>query len=258
MERWPDVVQQRRQARGSWGQKALWIDPDQTPADDVRFVLLLYLLQAQMGECTPEISRFLQRYMGRFRHAASWEERALLQGEHTRFLLEGGGEGFAALLRRYAHLEHWKAHRQFIAKTLSGLWRTAARKEAEQSAPWPIVSPRSDGLYSVLDTVRILASETGVQWTLTRDWLDDRMKAGSLPFGFDARGWKYLDEHGLQCARKLVKDETTRRALGDYQMNTLGKSRRAANKFIQGHAARGESLEDIAKALLSQQRGSHT
>ena len=255
MASWPEEVTQRRQARGPWGCKALWIDPDQTPVDDVRFVLLVYLLQEQMGECTPEIARFLQRYMGQFRYAAHQEERALFQGEHTRFLLEGGGEGFAELLRTYAYPEHWKAHRKFIATTLSGRWRTAVRKETEQSWQGLAVSPRSDGLYSVYNVVRVLTGETEGQWRLTRDWLDDRIKAGRIPFSRDARGWKCLDEHGLQCARKLVKDETLRRALVGYQIDELRKSRRAANKFIQEHEARGESLEDIAEALLSQQRG---
>jgi hypothetical protein len=231
------------------------MDPARTPVDDVRFVLLLYLLQEQMGECTPEIARFFQRYMGQFRHAASWEERELLQGEHTRFLLEGGGEGFAALLRTYAHPEHWKGHRSFIAKTLSGRWRTAARQEAEQSGQSLPVVPSSDGLYSVHDVVRILAGETEGQWRLTRDWLDDRLKVGSLPFRLDARGWKCLDEHGLQCARKLIKDETLRRALVGYQTQKLGKSPRAANKYIKEHRAHGENLEDIAKGLFAQGNG---
>ncbi len=131
------------------------MEPDQTPVNDVRFVLVLYLLQEQMGECTPEMARFLQRYMGQFRYAASREERDLLQGEHMRFLLEGGGEGFVALLRTYTHPEHWKAHRRFMAKTLSGRWRTAARQEAEQSGQSLTVVPSSDGLYSVNDVVRI-------------------------------------------------------------------------------------------------------
>ena len=255
MASWPPEVQQRRQRHWSWERKPLWIDPDQTTDDDVRFVLLLYLLQEQMGECTPEIARFLQRYMGQFRYAASWEERALLQGEHTHFLLEGGGEGFAALLRTYAHPEHWKAHRKFIAKTLSGRWRTAARQEAEHSGQSLAVAPSSDGLYSVNDVVRILAGETAGQWRLSRDWLDDRIKAGRLPFSLDARGWKCLDEHGLQCARKLVKDETLRRALVEYQTQKLGKSPRAANKYIKEHLARSESLEDIAKGLFAQGNG---
>jgi hypothetical protein len=255
MASWPAEVQQQRQARWPWGRKALWIDPDQTPDDDVRFVLVLYLLQEQMGECTPETTRFLQRYMGQFRYAASREERELLQGEHTRFLLEGGGEGFAALLRTYTHPEHRKAHRRFIAKTLSGRWRTAAKQKAEQSGQSLMVVPSSDGLYSVHDVVRILAGETAGQWRLTRDWLDDRLKAGRLPFSLDARGWKCLDEHGLQYARTLIKDETLRRALVGYQTQKLGKSPRAANKYIQEHRARGESLEDIAKGLFTQGHG---
>lgn len=251
MASWRPEVQQRRQARKPWGRNALWIDPDQTPRDDVRFVLVVYLLQEQMGECTPEMARFLQRYMGQFRHAASWEERELLQGEHTRFLLEGGGEGLAAILRTYAHPEHWKGHRQFIARTLDGRWRTAARKEGEQSGQGLAVSPRSDGLYSVHDVVGILAREASEdQWRPSPDWLHDRMKDRRLPFVFDARGWKCLDEPGLQCARKLVKDENDRRALVNYQMHALGKSRRAANKYIDEHAAKGESYADITKKLL--------
>jgi len=243
-------VQQRRQAREPWGRKALWMDPDQTSVDDVRFILVVYLLQEQMGECTPEIASFLQRYMGQFRHAASWEERELLQGEHTRFLLEGGGEGLAAILRTYAHPEHWKAHRQFIAKTLHGRRATAARHEAEQSGQGLAVAPRSDGRYSVDDAVKILAQEAHAgQWTPPRDWLYDQINAGTLPVVCN----KWLDENGLQCARKLVKDKTLRKALVEYQ--TQWKSRRAANKFIQEHEDRGESLEDIAKALLSQGNG---
>jgi hypothetical protein len=97
----------------------------------------------------------------------------------------------------------------------------------------------------------MLAGETRGQWTLTRDWLDDRMKAGRLPYSFDARGWKCLDEHGLQCARQLVKNETLRKDLIEYQTRTLRKTPRAANKYIQDHIAHGESLEDIAKGLLA-------
>jgi hypothetical protein len=251
MESWPEEVKRQRQARWPWGWKALWIEPDQTPDDDVHFVLLLYLLQEQMVECTPEIARFLQRYMGQFRYAASREERDLLQGEHTRFLLEGGGEGFAALLRTYTHPEHWKAHRRFIAKTLSGRWRTAARKEAAQSRQELAIPPRSDGLYSVLDAVRILEGKAYEgQWTPPRDWLDDRMNKGVLPFGRNELGWKCLNEHGLQYTSKLVKDENDRRVLVAYQMNTLGKSRRAANKYIDEHIAKGENYADITQKLL--------
>jgi hypothetical protein len=258
MESWPEEVKRQRQARWPWGRKALWIEPDQTPDDDVHFVLLLYLLQEQMGECTPEIAHFLQRYMRQFRYAASREERDLLQGKHTRYLLEGGGEGFAALLRTYAQPEHWKAQRRFIAKTLCRRWRTAARQEAEQSGEGCAVSPRSDGLYSVLDAVRILEREAYEgQWTPPRDWLDDRMHKGILPYVLNVRGWKCLDEDGLHCARQLVKDENDRGALVAYQMDELRQSRRAVNKFIQEHEARGESLEAIAEALLSQQRSRH-
>jgi hypothetical protein len=53
------------------------------------------------------------------------------------------------------------------------------------------------------------------------------MQAGRLPYVLDARGWKCLDEDGLQCARKLVKDEVLRKDLVDYQIDILGKSRRA-------------------------------
>ena len=35
----------------------------------------------------------------------------------------------------------------------------------------------------------------------------------------------------------------------DYQIKELRKTRRAANKYIQEHEARGESFEEIAKAL---------
>jgi hypothetical protein len=103
----------------------------------------------------------------------------------------------------------------------------------------------------VLDAVRILAREAYErQWTPSRDWLDDQMKAGRLPYVLDARGWKCLDEHGLQYARKLVKDEKDRRELVAYQMETLGKSRRAANKYLDEHTAKGESYADITTKFL--------
>ena len=110
----------------------------------------------------------------------------------------------------------------------------------------------------MLDAVRILEREAYEgQWTPPRDWLDDRMHKGILPYVLNVRGWECLDEDGLHCARQLVKDENDRRALVAYQMDELRQSRRAANKFIQEHQARGESLEAIAEALLSQQRSRH-
>jgi hypothetical protein len=232
----------------------LWIEPAITTPDDTIFELVLRLFQWHMLESTSAINKFLDRYMMQFRYAFTKDERHLLrQGFEL-----GGGEGFAEILRTNAYPESAKGLSQYIAKTLHGRRATAARQEAEQSGQWLVVPSRSDGLYRVNDIVRILAGETGERWTLSRDWLDDRMNAGGLPIVRDAQGRKCLDENGLQVARKLVKGETLRKELVAYQMDTLGKSRRAANKYIQEHEARGESFEDIAKALLSRQWDSHT
>lgn len=252
MERWPDVVQQRRQDRRPWAMKDLWIEPGVTTRQDTQFELVLRLCQERMIEYPPEIARFVDGYMKQFKYAFTRDERHDLQ----QGIALGGGEGFAEILRTDACPESAKGRRQYFARTLHGRRATAARQEAEQSGQWLTVSPRSDGLYSVDDAVRILAREApSGQWTPPRDWLYDRINTGVLPVVCDTQGRKCLDEHGVQYARKLVKDENDRMALVEYQMDTLGKSRRAANKFIQEHENRGESLEDIAKALLSQGKG---
>jgi len=227
----------------------LWTEPGITTLDDTMFELVLRVLQWGMIESTSAINRFLDRFMRQYKYAFTKDERRRLrQGIEL-----CGGEGFAEILRTNAYPESAKGIHQHIARTLHGRRATAARQEAEQSGQGLAVAPRSDGRYSVDDAVRILAREAHAgQWTPPRDWLYDQINTGTLPVVCN----KWLDENGLQCARKLVKDKTLRETLVEYQ--TQWKSRRAANKYIQEHEARGESLEDIAKALRSQQRGSPT
>jgi hypothetical protein len=232
----------------------LWIEPEITIPDDTIFELVLRLLQWHMLESTLEINRFLDRYMKQFKYAFIEDERHLLQ--KGRVL--GGGEGFAEILRTDAYPESAKGLHQYISRTLHGHRATAARREAKQSGQWLTMPARSDGLYTMLDAVRILAREAYKDhWTPpSRDWLDDRIKEGVLPVIRDAQGRKCLDENGLHCARTLVKGENIRRWVVEYYTNTLRKTARAANKYIQKHKACGESLEDITKGLLARRKQS--
>ena len=224
----------------------IWFEPGITRQNDTTFDLVLRLHQWRMIEGTAEINRFLDRYMRQFKYAFTQEEWHLLrQG-----VALGGGEGFAEIRRTEAFPESAKGRRQYIAKTLHGRRYNAVRQDAAQSQHGPAVSPRSDGIYPVDDAVRILAQEAYEgQWTPSRDWLDDRMNAGTLPVVLDKRGWKCLDEHSLYCARKLIKDENDRRELVKYLMS-LGTTRRAANKRIQEHRERGESYADMTSLFL--------
>jgi hypothetical protein len=232
----------------------IWFEPGITRRNDMTFDLGLRLRQWRMIEGTAEMNRFLDRYMRQFKYAFTEEEWLLLEQGVTL----GGGEVFAEICRTEAFPESAKGRRQYIAKTLHGRRYNAVGKDADQSGDGLAISPSREGLYSVYTAVRILAQEAYAgQWTPSRDWLDDQMNKGILPVVLDKRGWKCLDEHGLQCARKRVKDENARRALVNYQMDELGKSRRAANKWIQECIARGESPEDMGKALCAQKRGSH-
>jgi hypothetical protein len=225
----------------------IWIEPGITKPCDTMFELVLRLLQWHMLESTSAINRFLDRYMKQFRYAFTEDERHLLQ----KGIVLGGGEGFAEILRTDAYRESAKGLHQYIARTFHGRRTTAARREAEQSGQWLTVCPRSDGLYSVNDVVKILAREAYENhWTPpSRDWLDDRIKEGVLPVVHNAQRRKCLDENGLHRARKLVKDENDRRALVDYLMS-LGITRRGANKRIQEHRERGESYAEMTSLFL--------
>jgi hypothetical protein len=226
----------------------IWIEPGITKPCDTMFELVLRLLQWHMLESTSELNSFLDRYMKQFKYAFTADERRFLK----RGIALGGGEGFAEILRTDAYPESAKGLHQYISKTLHGLRATSARRETEQSGQWLTVPARSDGLYSVNDAVRILTREACEdQWTPpSRDWLDDRIKEGVLPVVRDAQGRKCLDENGLQCARKLVKDENDRRTLVDYLMS-LRITRRGANKRIQEHRERGESYADMTSLFYS-------
>lgn len=99
MASWPVGVREARGARRPWGGKPLWLAPGQTSRADVQFALAVYLLQAEVLDWSPGLSRFLAGYMRRFRDAVTEEEKALLP-KHLR--LDRGGPGFAHLLHTYA------------------------------------------------------------------------------------------------------------------------------------------------------------
>jgi hypothetical protein len=180
-----------------------------------------------MIDQTPEISRFLQRYMKQFLHALTDDERALLQ---KRFLLEGGGEGFAQLSQRYAYPEHWQGLRKFIANTLRGLRALAAREAADrqlflipmapevaeaarqlntQGHPQKVRHPilDTDGTdgqrYSLDEVWRFLRAEFPEAAPRSRKTLDNWGNAGTIAVIRDG-GRKWLDSKGIEQVRTIV------------------------------------------------------
>jgi len=162
----PAEVQRRRQAREPWADEELWINPDQTPVKDVRCQLVVYLLQEQMMANSAEVSDFLQGYMRHFAHAMTKEEYDLLPRARQ---LQGGGERFEAIRKGFAHPEHWKELRPYIARTLRGLSASAAREAVEQAGPRTGPSFALTAPYTVDDIVRLFQVESGAEvWTPSR------------------------------------------------------------------------------------------
>ena len=247
----PAVVQRRRQAREPWAEKKLWIDPDQTPVDDVRCQLVVCLLQEQMIAHSAEVSAFLQRYMRQFPHAMTKEEYDLLPRAAQ---LQGGGERFDAIRKGFAYPEHWKEWRPYMARTLHGLSASAAREAVEQSdfRTGPSFAPTAP--YAVDDIVRLLQVESGPEvWTPTRRPLYHWIKAGKIrtvPSGKKV----LIPEEGLEQIRVLVQEQRQQKALKEYYTET-GRMKgnknpvEAAKKHMQRHRQRGESPAAIATAI---------
>ena len=132
--------------------------------------------------------------------------------------------------------------------TMHTCWRPHARTRKQLKA-----------LYSVEAAVRILATESQVEWIPSRDWFYDQINEARSPFFLDAKKRKRLDGEGLAAARKLAKETHTlqqqRKAIMDYQTQQMGKTKAAAKKWRQRHAKLGDCVEDMAKALLSQGNG---
>jgi hypothetical protein len=273
MEAWPTAVQQRRQERQPWGWKLLWVDPQETPVEDIQFLLVLYLLQEQMVECTPAIVKSLARFMRRFKGAVPHEDRPL-KGP-TR--LEGGGIVIVHLLQRFALPEEWKSLRKYIAATLRGPQVSAARKAAEDVAqqpglssdeaeevqqrkrqgrpsrnPEPIfASPEAhhQGYHSVDDVVRILRTEAiEGDWVPSRDVLYDWITKGEVASTQDRRGRKWFNGGGLAQIRLRVHAKNQRKQLRK-QGKALGLSPAATKKAIYRGCKTGKSWDAIAAGM---------
>jgi hypothetical protein len=222
-----------------WGYQPLgwlltWIEPGITTLDDTMFELVLRLLQWRMLESTSEINRFLDWYMRQFKYAFTEDEQHLLQ----QGIELGGGEGFTEILRTDAFPQSAKGRRQYFARTLRGRRATAMRQEAEQSGQGFTVSPRSDGLYSVDDAVRILAREASQDdWTPPRDWLYDRIKKEILPVVYDAQGRKCLDEHGFAV-----------RAKAGQRRNCAASLSSISDEYVREITSRGEQVHSGARS----------
>jgi hypothetical protein len=247
----PAEVQRRRQAREPWAEKKLWIDPDQTPVDDVRCQLVVCLLQEQMIAHSAEVSDFLQRYMRQFTHARTKEEYDLLPKAQQ---LQGGGERFEAIRKGFAYPEHWKELRPYIARTLRGLSAAAAREAVEQSGPRTGHALARTAPYAVDDIVRFLQVECETDvWTPTRRTLYHWIKEGKIRTVHSGKK-VLIPEEGLEQIRALVKEQRHKKALKTYYIET-GKEKQnkdpleAAKKRLQRHRQRGESPEAIANAV---------
>jgi hypothetical protein len=273
MESWPPAVQQRRRDRQPWGWKVLWVDPQETPIEDIQFLLVLYLVQEQMIECTPAIAKFLARFMPRFKGAVLPEDRTV-KGP-TR--LEGGGMGMMHLLKRFALPEDWRSLRKYIATTLRGLRASAAREAAEEAAqrsglssdeaedlqqrkrqgrpsrnPEPIFAlPEADqqGYYSVDDVVRLLRTEASEgDWVPSRDVLYDWIAKEEIAIIQDRRGRKWLNEEEVAQVRLRVHTKDQRKRLSK-QGKALGLSPDAIKKAMYRGCKAGKSWEEIGVGM---------
>jgi hypothetical protein len=277
MEIWPPV-KRRRQARGAWGWKPLWIDPQgTTPLDDIQFVVVLYSSQERLLDLdlTPDVSTFLKNYMGQFKYAVPKEERDLLP---KHFRLAHGGSGFSHLTQTYAAPEDWRALRRYIAKTLYGRQVSAARKEARTSQHQSSLSPeeaetaqqlkrygkprkpqrpilvptdaQGQRLYAVHEIVQILEAEAAEDmWVPSVDTLYDWGNAGLFIWHRDERKRKSLDEDGLNKVRARVEGERTHQKLVK-RAEAVGMSRWAVKKASQ----RGRLEAIIARREAERQR----
>jgi hypothetical protein len=230
MASWPAQVQEDRRARRPWGWKPLWIAPKLTSQADVQLILVLYLLQTEVLDWSPELSRFVAGYMGQFRYALTWEERELLP---ERLQLDHGGSGFTQLLHTYAQPEDARALRHFIARTLQGRQALETRQREDQQhllvqrdaedagaidiEPGPgqpdqdsevLALRANDGPanYLVDEVVRLLRAAGGEgEWVPSRDTLYDWGNQGRFLWARDPHGRKILDSAGLERVRDLVE-----------------------------------------------------
>jgi hypothetical protein len=257
MASWSARVQEDRRARRLWGEKPLWIAPKETSLADVQWMLAVYLLQAEVLDWSPTLSRFVAGYMGQFRYAVTAEERALLP-EHLQ--LDRGGPGFAHLLHTYAQPEDARALRRFIARTLHGRQASEARKREDQrhllvpmdaedavaiqtekghSQPDPeseVLAPRADdgpANYLIDEVVRMLRAEAAEgEWVPSRDTLYDWGNRGWFSWARDLHGRKTLDTAGLERVRALIQAKRAQLAIR-HRGRTAGMSQEAIKKAHQ-------------------------
>ncbi|MBI3988178.1 MAG: hypothetical protein HY347_01030 [candidate division NC10 bacterium] len=128
-----DLFRQAEQNRIKEGKLfSLWpricVSPKQTPLDDIKFQIVLYLVQANVIDLTPEAEAFCVKYLKGFKGA----ERAGMIDRSQDGKLKLGG-GFDYLRLHYVIQEDWKGFRKYLAKTIQEFIAKTASEESEES-----------------------------------------------------------------------------------------------------------------------------
>lgn len=276
--------QRLRKGNDSSGWKWLCLAPE-TRLEDIVFLLVLYLLQEQMLEMTPDIAQFLQAFFKRFNLATQVEERDLLDRRCYHHILEGGGRPLVKMLKNFVVPADWRTLRKYIGAMLTSLWTDEQRKAAKQGCrvntdlerftagkdeyeDWANGAVRSideegpnreqlsdngtQTLYTVDEAIIYLHDVYGV--VISRSTLYNWINRGTIPVVPDGLGRRCLNKDGMEQIRARLRERYRWKALKEYSIEVGDQkqnkdSQAAAKKRIQRHRKRGAWIEDIVRGI---------
>ena len=235
--------------------KRLWLapSPGETPREDIRFLIALYLWQEGMIQLNDRgIYEIFSKYLKTFGITETLP--AFLDYLQRHYTLAKGWQGLRAYISKAKRGFRQKNMQEYIVDDLEKAQEKGVREEKGSKRSRIPKEQSEEGLISVDAAVIQLRNE---RYEISRDTIYRWIKQGKVPVTQNRYGRIRLTQESIEQIRQILEQkkilkqrQEKRKNLMDYLM-APGRSYDTAKKRIQRQLKAGKTIEDIARAELA-------